>query len=100
MKRLVGGLMAALLLFGAVACSDYNDERGKGDAPVAGRKGDDSPVPCTNMPDGFANVCAKCVYHFAPWAITTTTDRIAIMFQAPDQCGGKVVAGRVTEGNG
>lgn len=100
MKRLVGGLMAALLFFAAVGCSSYNDHRGKGDAPVAGRAGDDSPAPCTNMPDGFPNVCAKCVHGFVPWAITTTTDRITIMFQAPDQCGGKAVAGRVTEGNG
>lgn len=100
MKRLAGGLMAALLLVGVAGCSSYNDHRGKGDAPVANRKGDDTPVPCTNMPDSFPNVCAKCVADFAPWAITTTTDRIAIMFQAPDQCGGHVVAGRVTEGNG
>jgi hypothetical protein len=100
MKKILGGLVAALLLFGAVGCSQYNNERGKGDAPVANRSGDDSPGYCTNMPDGFPNTCAKCVAHFAPWAITTTTDRITIMFQAPDQCGGKAVAGRVTEGNG
>lgn len=62
MKRIVtGGLMAAVLLFGATACSDYNDERGKGDAPVAGKSGDDSPKYVTDNPDGFGNVVTGCV---------------------------------------
>lgn len=61
MKRFAGGLVAALLLFGAVGCSEYNDERGKGDAPVANRSGDDSPKHVTNNPDGFGNVVTGCV---------------------------------------
>lgn len=62
MKKMIpGGLMAALLLFGAVGCSAYNDERGKGDAPVANRSGEDSPKQVTNNPDGFGNVATGCV---------------------------------------
>lgn len=100
MKRITGGLVAALLLFGAVGCSEWNDERGKGDAPVADRKGDDSPANVTNMPDTFPNIATKCLKGREPWAAAVTTDRILILFQDPDHCGGKAVAGRVTEGNG
>lgn len=96
-KTILGGLTAALLLSGAVGCSQYNDERGKGDAPVAGRKGEDSPAFCTNMPDDFGNVCGKCVYGFAPWAVVATshyqTSSNIVLFQAPEKCGGKKVAG-------
>ncbi|MBD0838215.1 hypothetical protein ICC28_05805 [Streptomyces sp. TRM68416] len=43
-------------------CSQrYNDERGKGDAPVQGRSGDNTPAEVFNMPDGFGNVATKCV---------------------------------------
>jgi len=100
MKKIAGGLMAALLLFGVVGCSSYNDHRGKGDAPVAGRHGDDSPADVVNMPDSFPNISTKCLKGRAPWAAAVTTDRILILFQDPDHCGGKAVAGRVTEGNG
>lgn len=99
MKKLGIVAASALLLFGATACSNYNDHRGKGDAPVAGGKGDDSPAYCTNMPDGYPNTCTKCVPGFAPWALTVTTDRTMIMIQAPDKCGGKIVPGQVAEGN-
>jgi hypothetical protein len=97
MKRAIkGGLLAAFLLFGATACSEYNDERGKGDAPVAGKQGEDSPAFCTNMPDDFGNVCGKCVYGFAPWAVVVTshyyTSSNIVLFQAPEKCGGKKVA--------
>ncbi|MEU3522296.1 hypothetical protein AB0E62_00205 [Streptomyces sp. NPDC038707] len=60
-KTILGGLVAALLLFGSVGCSQYNDERGKGDAPVANRSGEDSPKAVTNNPDGFGNVATGCV---------------------------------------
>lgn len=62
MKKIVtGGLMAAVLLFGATGCSEYQDHRGKGDAPVAHRAGEDSPKTVTNNPDGFGNVVTGCV---------------------------------------
>lgn len=76
MKKIVGGLVAALLLFGAVGCSEYNDEHGWGDAPVANKSGEDSPKYVTNNPDGFGNVTTGCVAG-APgfrYFVTTNTD--------------------------
>lgn len=55
MKRL---LLVAALAVGLVACSEHNDKRGRGDAPVGTR--DDSPARIINMPDQFANVAVKC----------------------------------------
>jgi len=100
MKRLGIVAASALLLLGATACSSYDDHRGKGDAPVAGGKGDDSAASCTNMPDGFPNTCTKCIKDFAPWAQVSTTSAILIMIQDPEKCGGKVVPGfQLVEGN-
>lgn len=43
-------------------CSQQdNDERGKGDAPVQGCSGDNTPAEVFNMPDGFGNLATKCV---------------------------------------
>lgn len=99
MKRSrIAAALGVVLLLSAAGCSQqHEDKRGRGDAPVAQRKGDDSPAFCTNMPDEFGNVCTKCIAHFPPWAVTVTTHyqssaNIAV-FQAPEQCGGKVVAG-------
>lgn len=74
MKKILGGLVAALLLFGAAGCSEYNDERGKGDAPVAGKGGDDSPKEVTNNPDGFGNVVTGCVYGAPGYRYFATTN--------------------------
>ncbi len=52
---LVAVLGAVLLLS---ACSEYNDERGRGDAGITAR--DASPAIVVNMPDGFSNVAIKC----------------------------------------
>lgn len=75
MKRIVtGGLMAAVLLFGTTACGGYADERGKGDAPVAGKSGDDSPKHVTNNPDGFGNVVTGCVAGAGGYRYFATTN--------------------------
>ncbi|PAZ15771.1 hypothetical protein CLM62_12110 [Streptomyces sp. SA15] len=58
-----------------VGCSqEYDDERGKGDAPVKGRKGDDTPAEVYNMPDGFGNLATKCVGHGFRAYVTTNAD--------------------------
>lgn len=96
MKRVIGAAVIAVLLL-AGCTQEHEDKRGRGDAPVAGRAGEDSPAFCTNMPDEFGNVCGKCVEHFPPWAVVVTTHYQSSsnigLFQAPEQCGGKVVAG-------
>jgi hypothetical protein len=78
MRRLWLAAAGVTAVLTVTACGAHDDERGKGDAPVATaasgkRGGDDSAAFCTNMPDGFGNVCGKCVDHFAPWAVVVTT---------------------------
>lgn len=63
----VGGLL--------VGCGqEYDDKRGKGDAPVKGRAGDDTPAEVFNMPDGFGNLATKCVGHGYRAYVTTNND--------------------------
>jgi hypothetical protein len=81
-----------------VFSQEHEDKRGKGDSPVAGAKGDDTPANCTNMPNDFGNVCTKCIKGYAPWAVVVTTHTdyappSMTVFQAPEKCGGKAVAG-------
>lgn len=70
---ITGISVAALMIFGLTACGEYNDARGKGDAPVSGKRGDDSPAEAYNMPDGFGNVATKCVGHGFRAYVTTNT---------------------------
>ncbi|MFI6350174.1 hypothetical protein [Streptomyces sp. NPDC050560] len=65
-RQLARGAVAAagcaLLLVLATGCGDdYDETRGKGDAPVKGRHGDDTAVEVYNFPDGFGNLATKCV---------------------------------------
>ncbi|MFE2585746.1 hypothetical protein [Streptomyces sp. NPDC059378] len=60
--RAAAGCGALLLVALLGGCSQsYDDQRGKGDAPVAGRAGEDSPAEVHNFPDGFGNLSTKCV---------------------------------------
>lgn len=63
-------IAAALALVFMAGCSEFNDQRGKGDAPVENRSGDDKPAVVINMPDGFANAAIKC---YSGTAIVSTT---------------------------
>lgn len=52
-------MLVVAFLTTAGSCKDeYNDDRGKGDAPVGDR--DDSPAGIINMPNEFPNVVHKC----------------------------------------
>lgn len=93
MRKIATAVACAALLFGATACSNYNDHRGKGDAPVQNRKGDDSPAQVINMPDDFRNMAIKCIKGSEPWAFVNTTSDDAMVIQDPVKCGGKVLAG-------
>lgn len=53
---------ALLLTVLLTACgADDSDTRGKGDAPVSGRAGEDTAAEVHNFPDGFGNLATKCV---------------------------------------
>lgn len=73
MKKILTAVACAGLLFTATACSEHNDERGKGDAPVANKRGEDTPKYVTNNPDGFGNVVTGCVYGAQGWRYFATT---------------------------
>jgi hypothetical protein len=55
-RLIIAGIALALTV--TAGCSDHNDKRGRGDAPVGTR--DDSPARIINMPDQFANLAVKC----------------------------------------
>jgi hypothetical protein len=67
----LGAVLALTMLSG---CSEYDDKRGKGDAPVAGNSGDDAPAEVFNFPDGFGNVATKCVGHGNRAYVTTNNN--------------------------
>ncbi|MGW0996782.1 hypothetical protein [Streptomyces sp. NPDC002520] len=52
--------VCAVLLLGGCSRQHY-EERGKADAPVRGRAGENSPAEVYNFPDGFGNLATKCV---------------------------------------
>lgn len=62
-------LLIVLLL---ASCSDYNDERGKGDAPVGNRV--EEPVDVIFMPDGFSNVATVCYQGYRVFVSTQNSN--------------------------
>lgn len=74
-KRLIAGTALGLMVVtGVTACSSYDDNRGKGDAPVANKSGEDSPATVTNFPDGFGNVATKCLAGVPGKRVVVTTN--------------------------
>lgn len=71
--KIAAVVTAVLLALGAVGCSEYNDARGRGDAPVLNKTGDNSPKAVTNNPDGFANIVTGCVNGAPGFRYVTTT---------------------------
>jgi hypothetical protein len=72
-------IAAVIALAGLTACSGYNDERGKGDAPVANYS--DNGWQVQNAPDGFGNVatiCSAFVDGQRLWQVTGGTTPIVI----------------------
>lgn len=81
---LLVGVIGVLGLLGLAGCSDDADERGRGDAPIEGRRGDDSPANVINMPDEYSNVAFKC---WGPNGIYVTTRDVApVVVPGDAQC--------------
>ncbi|MFE3265634.1 hypothetical protein [Streptomyces sp. NPDC059215] len=85
--RAVASLIAVLIAGGLIGgCSkEYNDKRGKGDAPVQGRRGDNTAAEVFNMPDGFGNLATKCVGHGFRAYVTTNASGPSNVQIAPDK---------------
>jgi hypothetical protein len=72
LRTTTGLVLAATALVALSGCSqNYDDERGKGDAPVQGKQGDNSAAEVFNFPDGFGNIATKCVGHGNRAYVTT-----------------------------
>ncbi|WP_327233073.1 hypothetical protein OG349_02985 [Streptomyces sp. NBC_01317] len=52
--------VCALLALTAGCSREHYEERGKADAPVSGRAGDDTAAEVFNFPDRFGNLATKC----------------------------------------
>jgi hypothetical protein len=74
-KKAAGAVALAIVVL--TGCGQLNDERGKGDAPVADRSGEDSAKHVTNNPDGFGNVATGCVHGAKGFRyfVTTSTSK-------------------------
>jgi len=70
--------LAITVTLALTGCSKHNDERGKGDAPVANKRGDDSPATVVNFPDGFMNVAFKCLGPNGIYAHTRAASPVVI----------------------
>ncbi|WP_327233072.1 hypothetical protein OG349_02980 [Streptomyces sp. NBC_01317] len=71
-RTITGLVLATTALLALSACSqEYDDKRGKGDAPVQGNKGDSTAAEVFNFPDGFGNLATKCVGHGNRAYVTT-----------------------------
>lgn len=90
MRRIFAVLATVVVLgLSAVGCSQYNDERGKGDAPVENRRGDDAPAVVVNFPDGFANIAFKCLNGNGLYV--TTRDAPPVIVKDDPNCDGSTV---------
>ncbi|WP_439678475.1 hypothetical protein [Embleya sp. MST-111070] len=79
-------LAGVLLLAG---CAGDDDERGKGDSPVANQRGDDTPAQVFNFPDGFGNLATKCVGHgFRAYVTTNASGPSNVQVVADAACAG------------
>lgn len=76
--------LALTVLLGACGLQqEYDDERGRGDAPIEGR--DDTPKEVINMPDQFSNVAHACDGHGHRVYVTTQTNGQKAMEVIPDE---------------
>jgi hypothetical protein len=72
-RRGVGLVIVSLLAVTLTGCSAYNNQRGRGDAPVG--PVDNSGAEVVQFPDNFANVATKCDAHGHRLFVTTRGDQ-------------------------
>jgi hypothetical protein len=86
MKKLASGLLAVTLFTGCGVKENWENTRGKGDAPVDIK--DDSPADVTNFPDSFANIATKCVAGAPGFRVMVTTREAAPVVVRDETCDG------------
>lgn len=86
-------VLVALIIVLA-GCGSYQDARGKGDAPIANRTGDDKAAVVINFPDGFANVALKC--YRGNGIYSTTREATVVIVRDDPLCDGDEVKPLVT----
>lgn len=78
----VAGILLWATIIGAAACGQYDNKRGRGDAPVG--SADDTPAQVVNFPDLFANVAVKC--HKGNGIYVTTRDAAPVVVPNDPAC--------------
>jgi hypothetical protein len=86
MRYLTAVASIVIAVSALTGCS--SDQRGTGDSPVAGRRGDDTPASVTNFPDHFANIATKCVSGAPGFRAFVTTREAAPVILADPTCKG------------
>lgn len=74
----------AVVSFAVAGCDSYNDERGRGDAPVGER--DEEPRLVIFMPDRFPNLAIWCDGSTA--VVATTREAAPIAYPNSAHCSG------------
>lgn len=84
MKKFILSICIIALLAGCGVKENWENTRGKGDAPV-GLK-DDSSADVTNFPDSFANIATKCVAGAPGFRVFVTTREAAPVVIRDETC--------------
>jgi hypothetical protein len=87
-KRILLALVPLAVALGA--CSEFNDDRGIGDAPAA--QVDDAAVPVWPGPNGFMNIGAYCIGTDAVYVHTREAAPVVVADSANCEPGG-ILAG-------
>jgi hypothetical protein len=91
MKRTILGLAAVAAIATTAGCSEFNDDRGKGDAPVDQQA--DREVTVWPNGDGFPNVAAFCIGDNGVYSVTGgNRDPLDVVANDPNCAEGGVLA--------
>jgi hypothetical protein len=85
-RLLLPALLAAVVLAG-VGCNEYNDSRGRGDAPIG--EVNEEPRTIFEMPDKYGNVATFCDGPNQVYVMTADVPPVVVTDSA--NCGGTEV---------
>ena len=87
MKKTVPFLLAVLLVSALGGCSKYNEDRGRGDAPIG--ETNEAKRDVYEFPDQYANIAVACDGTSRMYVTTRKGDVAATLVVIPDspECG-------------